>query len=113
MEQEAPSAGLRLGLAGHLLGDQETGSTPSSPRRFANQGMVGAGAGAGAERGRGFEHWLSGDAQVYLSEIQSIEDLGELSTKQVKELLAMNRWANISTRSLVYTPVSPLFQGEL
>ena len=54
---------------------------------------------------------MSGDAQVYLSEIQSIEDLGELSTKQVKELLAMNRWANISTRSIVYTSVStPCFR---
>ena len=52
VEQEAPSAGVRLGLAGHLLGDQETGSTPSSPRRFANQGMVGSGEGAGAERGK-------------------------------------------------------------
>ena len=40
---------------------------PNSPRRFANQGMV------------------------YLSEIESLDDLQELSTKQVKELLAMNR----------------------
>ena len=44
---------------------------------------------------------------MYLSEIQSIEDLRELSTKQVKELLAMNRWANISIWSFVYISVSP------
>jgi len=50
-----------------LLSEQGATSTPSSPRRFANQGMV------------------------YLSEIESLEDLNELSTKQVKELLAMNR----------------------
>ena len=46
---------------------------------------------------------------MYLSEIQSIEDLRELSTKQVKELLAMNRWANISIWSFVYISVSPPF----
>ena len=28
---------------------------------------------------------------VYLSEIETLDDLNELSTKQVKELLAMNR----------------------
>ena len=28
---------------------------------------------------------------VYLSEIESLEDLKELSTKQIKDLLAMNR----------------------
>merc|ERR1711915_631611 len=50
-----------------LLSEQGATSTPSSPRRFANQGMV------------------------YLSEIESLGDLNELSTKQVKELLAMNR----------------------
>ena len=59
-------AGARLGMP--LLGDQDISSTPSSPRRFANQGMV------------------------YLSEIESVEDLRELSTKQIKELLAMNRY---------------------
>jgi len=59
------TAGAKLGVS--LLGEQDTPSTPSSPRRFANQGMV------------------------YLSEIQSLEDLRELSTKQIKELLAMNR----------------------
>jgi len=58
-------AGARLGMP--LLGEQDISSTPSSPRRFANQGMV------------------------YLSEIESVEDLRELSTKQIKELLAMNR----------------------
>merc|ERR1712200_175149 len=57
-------AGARLGMP--LLADQDFSSTPSSPRRFANQGMV------------------------YLSEIESVEDLRELSTKQIKEL-AMNR----------------------
>jgi len=50
-----------------LLCDQGSSSSPNSPRRFANQGMV------------------------YLSEIESLDDLNELSTKQVKELLAMNR----------------------
>ena len=42
-------------------------SLPGSPRRFANHGLV------------------------YLSEIESLEDLKELSTKQIKEMLAMNR----------------------
>ena len=42
-------------------------SLPSSPRRFANHGLV------------------------YLSEIETLEDLNELSTKQIKDLLAMNR----------------------
>ena len=60
-------AGSRLGMP-PLLGEQDISSTPSSPRRFANQGMV------------------------YLSEIESVEDLRELSTKQIKELLAMNRY---------------------
>merc|ERR1719147_176320 len=50
-----------------LLADQGASSSPNSPRRFANQGMV------------------------YLSEIETLDDLNELSTKQVKELLAMNR----------------------
>jgi len=50
-----------------LLSDKGASSVPNSPRRFANQGMV------------------------YLSEIESLDDLQELSTKQVKELLAMNR----------------------
>ena len=59
-------AGSRLGMP--LLAEQDINSTPSSPRRFANQGMV------------------------YLSEIESVEDLRELSTKQIKELLAMNRY---------------------
>jgi hypothetical protein len=30
---------------------------------------------------------------VYLSEIQTVEDLKELSAKQAKEILAMNRLA--------------------
>ena len=42
-------------------------SLPSSPRRFANHGLV------------------------YLSEIETVADLQELSTKQIKDLLAMNR----------------------
>jgi len=42
-------------------------SLPSSPRRFANHGLV------------------------YLNEIETLEDLNELSTKQIKDLLAMNR----------------------
>ena len=42
-------------------------SLPSSPRRFANHGLV------------------------YLSEIETVTDLQELSTKQIKDLLAMNR----------------------
>jgi len=76
-------AGSRLGMP--LLGEQDVSSTPSSPRRFANQGMV------------------------YLSEIESVEDLRELSTKQIKELLAMNRyflstWIDNNCRQ---------FQGEL
>jgi len=50
-----------------LLAEQGASSSPNSPRRFANQGMV------------------------YLSEIETLDDLNELSTKQVKELLAMNR----------------------
>lgn len=49
-----------------LLPETST-SLPSSPRRFANQGVV------------------------YLSEIQSEEDFKDLSAKQVKEILAMNR----------------------
>ena len=38
-----------------------------SPRRFANQGLV------------------------YLSEIQTLEEVNELSVKQAKDILAMNR----------------------
>ena len=38
-----------------------------SPRRFANQGLV------------------------YLKEIQTLEDVQELSVKQAKDILAMNR----------------------
>ena len=68
-------AGSRLGMP-PLLGDQDISSTPSSPRRFANQGMV------------------------YLSEIESVEDLRELSTKQIKELLAMNRYFVIHSDAL-------------
>ena len=44
-----------------------TGSVTGSPRRFANQGLV------------------------YLSEIQTLEDVQELSVKQAKDILAMNR----------------------
>ena len=47
---------------------QTSTSLPCSPRRFANQGVV------------------------YLSEIQSVEDFKDLSAKQVKEILAMNRF---------------------
>merc|ERR1719435_897499 len=64
-ETGPPVLGARL--ATPLLADLESSSAPSSPRRFANQGMV------------------------YLSEIKGVEDLRELSTKQIKELLAMNR----------------------
>jgi len=64
-ETGRPLLGARL--ATPLLADLESSSAPSSPRRFANQGMV------------------------YLSEIKGVEDLRELSTKQIKELLAMNR----------------------
>ena len=43
-------------------------SSPTfSPKKFANQGLV------------------------YLSEINSVEDLQELSAKQMKDMLAMNR----------------------
>ena len=52
---------------------QGAASSPNSPRRFANQGMV------------------------YLSEIETLDDLNELSTKQVKELLAMNRLVELSS----------------
>jgi len=51
----------------HLNDNVHSTSLPSSPRRFANHGLV------------------------YLSEIESLEDLKELSTKQIKDLLAMNR----------------------
>ena len=44
-------------------------SLSSSPRRFANQGLV------------------------RLSEIEKLEDLHELSVKQMKDILAMNRVA--------------------
>ena len=40
---------------------------PSSPKRFANQGLV------------------------HLSDLRSLEDLQELSVKQCKEILALNR----------------------
>jgi hypothetical protein len=42
-------------------------SPGSSPRKFANQGLV------------------------YLTEIESVSELQELSVKQMKDLLAMNR----------------------
>ena len=42
-------------------------SMSGSPRRFANQGLV------------------------YLSEIQNLQDVNELSVKQAKDILAMNR----------------------
>jgi len=51
----------------HLSDKVTSSSLPGSPRRFANHGLV------------------------YLSEIESLEDLKELSTKQIKEMLAMNR----------------------
>merc|ERR1712079_864869 len=51
----------------HLSDNMGGSSLPSSPRRFANHGLV------------------------YLSEIETLEDLNELSTKQIKDLLAMNR----------------------
>jgi len=51
----------------HLSENIGGASLPSSPRRFANHGLV------------------------YLSEIETLEDLNELSTKQIKDLLAMNR----------------------
>jgi len=50
-----------------FLSQQGSHSVPASPRRFAGQGVV------------------------YLSEIKSLDDLNELSTRQIKELLAMNR----------------------
>ena len=60
---------------------QGASSSPNSPRRFANQGMV------------------------YLSEIETLDDLNELSTKQVKELLAMNRLVveGIRGKSFLFT----------
>lgn len=45
----------------------DASSMSGSPRRFANQGLV------------------------YLSEIQTLEDVNELSVKQAKDILAMNR----------------------
>ena len=60
---ETPASRLRP----TLIPDQLSKSVPTSPRRFANQGVV------------------------YLSEIQSAEDLRELSAKQAKGILAMNR----------------------
>lgn len=50
-----------------FLSDQGSSSVPASPRRFAGQGVV------------------------YLSEIKTLDDLNELSARQIKELLAMNR----------------------
>jgi len=51
----------------HLSDNTYSTSLPGSPRRFANHGLV------------------------YLSEIETLDDLKELSTKQIKDLLAMNR----------------------
>jgi len=59
-------SGATKKLKPDLLAETST-SLPCSPRRFANQGVV------------------------YLSEIQSVEDFKDLSAKQVKEILAMNR----------------------
>ena len=63
---ETPASRLRP----TLIPDQLSKSVPTSPRRFANQGVV------------------------YLSEIQSAEDLRELSAKQAKGILAMNRFVD-------------------
>jgi len=55
------------GATNRLNADVSDDMPPSSPRRFANHSMV------------------------YLSELKSLDDLKELSNKQVKEILAMNR----------------------
>jgi len=62
--RDIPTSRLRPDLLSNI---QTSRSVPSSPRRFANQGVV------------------------YLTEIQSASDLKELSAKQAKEILAMNR----------------------
>merc|ERR1711997_106082 len=49
------------------LPNESSSSISGSPRRFANQGLV------------------------YLSEIQTLQDVNELSVKQAKDILAMNR----------------------
>jgi len=63
-QQRPDGAANRLSV--DVLNDLPS-STPSSPRRFAQHSMV------------------------YLSELESLDDLKELSNKQVKEILAMNR----------------------
>ena len=69
VEEEVPAPAAKRSFD-HLNCDSNPGgaaSLPNSPRRFANHGLV------------------------YLSEIQTEDDLNELSTKQIKDLLAMNR----------------------
>eukprot|EP00088_Acartia_fossae_P023230 TRINITY_DN2429_c0_g1_i5.p1 TRINITY_DN2429_c0_g1~~TRINITY_DN2429_c0_g1_i5.p1 ORF type:complete len:518 (-),score=73.41 TRINITY_DN2429_c0_g1_i5:375-1928(-) len=65
-ESSPQASGATKKMKPDLLAESST-SLPSSPRRFANQGVV------------------------YLSEITSEEDFKDLSAKQVKEILAMNR----------------------
>lgn len=59
--------GAQALLKPNVIESVSNSSTPSSPRRFAGRGLV------------------------YLSEIQSLDDLQELSVKQIKDILAMNR----------------------
>ena len=53
----------------HLPGTPSSTVSGSSPKKFSNQGLV------------------------YLSEIETESDLGDLSVKQMKDILAMNRVA--------------------
>jgi len=54
-------------LRPNQIENTKSSSMPSSPKRFANQGLV------------------------HLSDLRSLEDLQELSVKQCKEILALNR----------------------